>query len=92
MDRLNLPFQFFEYEMEEEVWLCSASSIEVELYLLLEGLEKFTEALKVVPGRDLLSWECDHLTLKFLVCMKSFAPFSPVWSLDMVSEKLPPNL
>ena len=49
-ERLNLPFQFFEYEMDDDAWFCRASVMDVELYLLLEGLEKFTDALNVVPG------------------------------------------
>jgi hypothetical protein len=50
MERFNFPFQFFEYEMEDEIWFCNASCMEVELYLLLDGLEKFTDAVKLVPG------------------------------------------
>ncbi|CCX51894.1 uncharacterized protein BN689_01705 [Alistipes sp. CAG:514] len=30
-ERLNLPFQFFEYEMDEEIWFWSASDTECEL-------------------------------------------------------------
>ena len=50
MERLNFPFQFLLYEMEDEVWFWRASLMDVELYLLLEGLEKLTYALNVVPG------------------------------------------
>ena len=81
-DRLNLPFQFFEYEMDDEIWFCRASFMDVELYLLLPGLEKLTDALKLVPGRAFESCECDHLTAKLVVWKKSLLPFSPVWSLE----------
>ena len=30
-DRLNLPFQFFEYDTEDEIWFCRASDTECEL-------------------------------------------------------------
>ena len=49
-ERLNFPFQFFEYETEEDIWFCSASETLLELYLLFEGLEKLTDAEKEVPG------------------------------------------
>ena len=49
-DRLNFPFQFFEYEMEDEIWFWRASDTECELYRLLEGLEKLTDAENDVPG------------------------------------------
>ena len=45
-----MPFQLREYEIEEEIWFCRASFTLCELYLLFEGLEKFTEAEKEVPG------------------------------------------
>jgi len=44
------------YEIEEDVWFCITSDTLLELNLLLEGLEKFTEALKEVPGLALESW------------------------------------
>ena len=57
IDRFSFPFQFLEYEMEDDIWFCRASCTEVELYLLLEGLEKFTDAVKLVPGRAFASCE-----------------------------------
>ena len=60
MERLNFPFQFFVYEMDDDAWFCRASETDVELYLLFDGLEKFTDALNVVPGCALESWEWDH--------------------------------
>ena len=81
-DRLNFPFQFFEYEMEEDIWFWRASVTLVELYLLFEGLEKLTEALKVVPGLAFESCEWLQRTAKFLVWKKSVLPRSPVWSLE----------
>ena len=74
-----MPFQFFEYEIDDEILFWSASSTDVELYLLFEGLEKFTEAEKLVPGLAFASWLCDHLTPKFLDCLKSELPLSPDW-------------
>ena len=65
--RLALPLKLRPHEIEEDTWFCRASLTEWELYLLLDGLEKFTDALNVVPGWDLGSWECDHLKPKFLV-------------------------
>ena len=62
------------------------------MYLLFEGLEKFTEALNVVPGCALESCECDHLRPKFLVWKKSVLPRSPVWSFEMFMAKLPLHL
>ena len=50
MERLNLPFQLCEYEMDDDIWFCRASFTERELYLLLEGLEKLTDAVNDVPG------------------------------------------
>jgi len=91
-DRFIFPFQFFEYEIEDDIWFCRASVTDVELYLLFEGLEKFTEALNVVPGRALESCEWLHLTPKFLVWKKSELPFSPVWSFEYVMERFPLNL
>ena len=55
-DRLYLPPQFLEKDTDDDAWFCRASVTDLELYRLLEGLEKFTEALKVVPGMNLLSW------------------------------------
>ena len=78
--------------MDDDIWFWSASFILVELYLLFDGLEKFTEALKLVPGLAFESWEWVHLTEKFRVWKKSALPFSPVWSFEYVSEKLPLNL
>jgi hypothetical protein len=49
-ERFTLPFQFLEYEMEDEIWFWRASVTDVELYRLFEGLEKFTDAVKLVPG------------------------------------------
>jgi hypothetical protein len=46
-----------EYDIEEDIWFCRASCTEVELYLLFEGLEKFTDAVKLVPGRAFASCE-----------------------------------
>jgi hypothetical protein len=57
MERLIFPFQFLEYEMDDEIWFWSASWTDVELYRLFEGLEKFTDAVKLVPGLALGSWE-----------------------------------
>ena len=82
MERFIFPFQFLEYEIEDVIWFWSASVTEVELYLLFEGLEKFTDAEKLVPGRALASWECVQRTPKFFVWKKSELPFSPVWSLE----------
>ncbi len=56
-DRLNLPFQFFENETEDDIWFCNASEIERELYRLFEGLEKLTEAENDCPGCAFASWE-----------------------------------
>ncbi|EJX01438.1 hypothetical protein EVA_10456 [gut metagenome] len=92
IDRFIFPFQFFEYEMDDEIWFCRASSTDGELYLLFDGLEKFTDALNVVPGLALGSCECVHLNAKFLVWKKSELPFSPVWSLEYVRAKLPLHL
>ena len=78
--------------MDEEAWLWMASSSDRELYRLLDGLEKLTEALKVVPGMNLVSCEWDQRTAKLRVWKKSVLPRSPVWSLEYVIEKLPLNL
>ena len=91
-DRFIFPFQFLEYEIEDEIWFWSASVTDVELYRPFEGLEKFTDAVKLVPGRALASCECDHLTPKFLSCWKSELPFSPIWSFEYVNAKLPLHL
>ena len=48
----------------------------------MEGLEKFTDALKVWPGWALESCECVHRMLKLRVWKNSDVPFSPVWSLE----------
>jgi hypothetical protein len=82
MERLSFPFQFFEYEIDDEIWFWSASVTDVELYLLFEGLEKFTEAEKLVPGLAFESCVWVHRTPKFLDWKKSELPFSPVWSLE----------
>ena len=82
MDKLTRPFQFFANEMEEDAWFCKASFKDRELYRLLDGLEKLTEALKVVPGMNFGSWEWDQRTAKFRVWKKSVLPLSPVWSLE----------
>ena len=66
--------------MDEDIWFCRASLTECELYLLLEGEEKFTEALKFVPGWAFASWEWVHLTAKLLNSLNSGVSFSPVWS------------
>ena len=50
MDRFTFPPQFLEYEIDDDIWFCNASCTDVELYRLFEGLEKLTEALKVVPS------------------------------------------
>jgi hypothetical protein len=60
--------------------------------LLFEGLEKFTDALKEVPGLAFASCEWLHLTPKFRVWKKSELPFSPVWSLENEMETLPLHL
>ena len=78
--------------MDDDIWFWRASVTDVELYLLLDGLEKFTEALKVVPGRAFESCEWLHLTPKFLVWKKSALPRSPVWSFEYVIARLPLNL
>ena len=54
-ERFIFPFQFFEYEIDDDIWFCRASCTEVELYLLLDGLEKLTDAVKLVPGRAFAS-------------------------------------
>jgi len=52
MERLKgVPANVFAYDMLEDVWDCNASSMDWLLNRLLVGLEKFTEALKDVPGR-----------------------------------------
>ena len=78
--------------MEDDIWFCRACCTFVALYLLFEGLEKFTDAENVVPGLAFESCEWFHLTAKFFVWKKSELPFSPVWSFEYVSEKLPLNL
>ena len=50
MLRLALPPKLCDQLMDDEIWFCRASLTERELYLLFEGLEKFTDALKLVPG------------------------------------------
>jgi hypothetical protein len=50
IERLTFPFQFFEYEIDDEIWFWRASVTEVELYRLFDGLEKLTDAEKLVPG------------------------------------------
>ena len=82
MERLIFPFQFFEYEIEDDIWFCSASCTDVELYRLFEGLEKFTDAVKLVPGLALGSCEWLHLIPKFRVWKKSELPLSPTWSFE----------
>ena len=92
IDRFSFPFQFFEYEMDELIWFCRASCTDVELYLLLDGLEKLTDALNYVPGLALASCEWLHLIPKLRVWKKSELPFSPVWSFENEKEKLPLHL
>ena len=82
MERLNLPFQLREKEMDDEIWFCRASVTSRELYRLLDGLEKLTDAVKLMPGRAFESWECDHCRPKLRLWKKSVLPFSPVWSLE----------
>ena len=48
------------------------------MYLELEGLEKFTDALKLVPGLALESWLWLYLTPKLEEVKNSGVPFSPV--------------
>ena len=78
--------------MDEEAWFWTASWTERELYLLLDGLEKLTDALNEVPGRALLSWEWFHFREKLRVWKKSLLPFSPVWSLEIDMPNPPLNL
>ena len=80
-DRVTL-FHLRLHDIDEDVCVCNASFILLELYLLLDGLEKFTDALNDVPGRAFGSCVWDHFTEKFLVWKKSVLPFSPVWSLE----------
>ena len=91
-DRFNLPFQFLAQDIDDDIWFCNASLIELELYLLLDGLEKLTDALKDIPGFAFESWEWLQRTAKFLVWKKSELPFSPVWSLEYVKANDPLHL
>ena len=78
--------------MDDDIWFCRASCTEVELYLLFDGLEKFTDAVKLVPGLAFASCEWLQRIPKFRVWKKSGLPFSPAWSFENVSEKLPLHL
>ena len=82
IERLILPFQFLEKEIEDDTWFCIASFTERELYLLFDGLEKLTDAEKLCPGWALASCVWDHLSPKLRLWKKSLLPLSPFWSFE----------
>ena len=67
-ERVALPPKLLEKDMEDDAWFCRASFTERELYRLLLGLEKFTDALKEVPGCALESWEWLQRMPKLVLC------------------------
>ena len=66
-EMLALPLKLLEKVMDDDAWFWTASCTEWALYLLFLGLEKFTDALKVVPGWDLGSWEWDQRIPKLVL-------------------------